>query len=394
MLILFASEILEVNYMLIKCPECELQVSDKAAFCPHCGYPMKPVKRPYAPKKRQRLPNGFGEITEIKNRNLRKPFRAMVTVGKDPSGRLIRKTLKPNAYFSTYNEAYAALVEYNRNPYDLDSEITCKELYDRWLKEYSKTVGTSAYSTMRSAWKYCWSVYDTPVKELRARHIKGCIEDSYVERNGNIIPAGESTKTYIKTLFNMMLDYAVEYELVEKNYARTFKPQHELNKKESIHMPFTDEEMAILWKHADDETIRLILINCYTGWRPGELLEMSVDLDNQTMTSGSKTEAGKDRTVPIHPNIIELVRLFELKRPKYGYQMYRKKFIAALKKFGLDPNHRPHDPRVHFVTQAKKYNVDEYAIKYIVGHAIKDITERVYTRRDIDWLRSEIKKIK
>ena len=28
--------------MLIKCPECDLQVSDKATFCPHCGYPLQP----------------------------------------------------------------------------------------------------------------------------------------------------------------------------------------------------------------------------------------------------------------------------------------------------------------------------------------------------------------
>ena len=27
--------------MLIKCPECELQVSDKALSCPHCGYPLQ-----------------------------------------------------------------------------------------------------------------------------------------------------------------------------------------------------------------------------------------------------------------------------------------------------------------------------------------------------------------
>lgn len=27
--------------MLLKCPECELQVSDKAVNCPHCGYPMQ-----------------------------------------------------------------------------------------------------------------------------------------------------------------------------------------------------------------------------------------------------------------------------------------------------------------------------------------------------------------
>ena len=105
--------------MLIKCPECELQVSDKATACPHCGYPMQPtVKRKPRVKsnKRRRLPNGFGQISEIKNRNLRNPFRAMVTVGKTPEGRPICKPLKPESYFPTYNDAYAALVEYNKNP--------------------------------------------------------------------------------------------------------------------------------------------------------------------------------------------------------------------------------------------------------------------------------------
>ena len=43
---------------------------------------------------------------------------------------------------------------------------------------------------------------------------------------------------------------------------------------------------------------------------------------------------------------------------------------------------------------AKKATVDEYAIKYIVGHAVNDLTEKVYTQRDIQWLKSEIEKIK
>ena len=49
---------------------------------------------------------------------------------------------------------------------------------------------------------------------------------------------------------------------------------------------------------------------------------------------------------------------------------------------------------MHFITAAKKYHVDEYAIKYIVGHSIQDVTERIYTKREIDWLRNEIEKIK
>ena len=53
--------------MIINCPECELQVSDKALSCPHCGYPIADTgkrKRVKKSTKRKRLPNGFGRITE------------------------------------------------------------------------------------------------------------------------------------------------------------------------------------------------------------------------------------------------------------------------------------------------------------------------------------------
>ena len=42
---------------------------------------------------------------------------------------------------------------------------------------------------------------------------------------------------------------------------------------------------------------------------------------------------------------------------------------------------------------AKANSMDEYALKRIVGHKIDDITERVYTKRTIEWLISEIDKI-
>lgn len=32
--------------MLIKCPECGKDVSDKATNCIHCGYPLQPVRKP------------------------------------------------------------------------------------------------------------------------------------------------------------------------------------------------------------------------------------------------------------------------------------------------------------------------------------------------------------
>lgn len=213
--------------MLIQCPECELNVSDKALTCPHCGCPMtKNIKPTYSRarhNKRRRLPNGFGQISEIKGRNLRKPFRAMVTIGKEDNGRPICKMLKPEAYFETYNEAYAALVAYNKNPYDLDPAILVQDLYKRWTNEYFATLkNDSSKRTVKSSWSYCSSVYKMRVKDLRARHIKGCMENGTITVKGVEKHTTPNIKGRIKSMFNLMLDYALEYEIVDRNYARTF----------------------------------------------------------------------------------------------------------------------------------------------------------------------------
>ena len=410
--------------MLTQCPECELPVSDKANACPHCGYPLKPSekqKRPRKSNKRRRLPNGFGQISEIKNRNLRNPFRAMVTVGKTPEGKPICKPLKPESYFATYNDAYAALVEYNKNPYDLEPSITMQELYDKWLPEYEKTVKST--KSVTSAWAYCSGVYKMRVMDIRARHVKGCMEEGVAIIRGKEQHPSATMKNQIKSLFNMMLDYALEYELVDRNYSRTFNLTEETVKEiQSVkkeHIAFTDEEMDLLWTNiSSKQGIDILLIQCYSGWRPQELglLELKdVDLENWTFRGGIKTDAGENRVVPIHSRIQDLVlRKYQeaeaLRSPyllnwadpnnrnkkniKLTYARYQKAFERIRDELKLNPNHRPHDGRTHFVTMAKRYGVDEYAIKYMVGHKISDITEKVYTRREFAWLREEIEKIK
>ena len=410
--------------MLMKCPECELQVSDKAIICPHCGFPLQPNIKPRKPRnknnKRRRLPNGFGQISEIKNRNLRNPFRAMVSVGKDANGRPICKPLKPESYFPTYNDAYAALVEYNKNPYDLEPSITVKELYDKWLPEYEKTVKSTR--AIESAWSYCTAVYDMRVKDLRARHVKGCMEEGTSTYRGETRTPTASMKNQIKSLFNLMLDYALEYELVDRNYSRTFNLSEETIKEivtvKQEHIPFTYDDIDLLCNHVDNKImVDVLLIQCYSGWRPQEigLLELKdVDLENWTFSGGMKTDAGTGRVVPIHSRIRHLVErkykeaqelgslyLFNyvnpnarLKSTALTYARYQKSFAMIRDELNLNPDHRPHDGRKHFVTMAKKYKLDEYAIKYMVGHKISDITEKVYTQREFEWLKTEMEKIK
>lgn len=344
----------------------------------------------------------------------------MISVGKDSNGRPICKPLKPESYFPTYNDAYAALVEYNKNPYDLEPSITMKELYEKWLAEYEKTV--KSIRSVASAWGYCSAVYDMRVKDVRARHVKGCMDEGISKVRGEEKTPSASMKNQIKSLFNLMLDYALEYELVDRNYSRTFNLSEETIKEivtvKNEHIPFTDEEMDLLWKHADDKMlVDVLLIQCYSGWRPQELglLELkNVDLENWTFRGGIKTDAGTDRVVPIHSKIRHLVErkykeaqelgsLYLLnyvnpnahsKNTALTYARYQKGFGMIRDELNLNPEHRPHDGRKQFVTMAKKYGVDEYAIKYMVGHKISDITEKVYTQREFEWLKDEIEKIK
>ena len=89
-------------------------------------------------------------------------------------------------------------------------------------------------------------------------------------------------QTEIKTLFNLMLDYALEYELVDKNYARTFSVEsrvmREKNAIKQEHIPFSEDEIAALWDNVYKiEYIDILLIQCYSGWRPQELGLIKLD---------------------------------------------------------------------------------------------------------------------
>ena len=410
--------------MLINCPECQLQASDKAINCPHCGFPLRPgARQKRKSNRRKRLPNGFGQISEIKGRKLRNPFRVLVPVGKTPTGRFICKPLKPNSFFPTYNDAYNALVEYHKNPYDLEPSITVAQLYERWTESYFKTLKSeSSTRTITSAWNYCSSLYNMRACDIRARHIKGVMEEGVAIIKGEERRPTANMKSRIKSLFNLMLDYALEYEIVDRNYARTFdisdEVLNEMSDTKRGHITFTDDEMEILWNNIDTKQyIDVVLFQCYSGWRPQELglIELkNVDLEEGVITGGMKTAAGTDRIVPIHPKIrfiverkykeaIELGSEYLINCTdtsthrsslKLTYDKYNHRFAKIVNELKLNNQHRAHDPRMHFITIAKKYHIDEYALKYIVGHAITDITERVYTKREIGWLIEEMKKIK
>lgn len=409
--------------MLITCPECELKVSDVAISCPHCGYPMKPekIKSSFRSKRRRRLPNGFGQISEIKGRFLRKPFRAMVTVGVLPNGRPKTTILKPDGYFATYNEAYEALMEYNKHPYDLKPSMTMQELYDKWIDSRKDSLNLKTLKSYDNQWDYCRSLRNMRVTDVRHIHLKYCIEEGTSVVFGEEKHPNARMKSRIKAMFNMMFDYAVEFEVVPINISRNFSLDksvtEEIETNRKAHISFTEDEMKVLWENINTVPyVNFVVADCYLGLRPQELCKIelkNVHLDEDYMIGGMKTIAGTNRRIPIHPAIKNIIvscyedavahnskylfNCFDPQPPEtysvMTYNRYAQRFRKIVDKLNLNPEHSPHDTRKQFITMAKEAGVDEYALKYIVGHKIYDLTESVYTTRDPKWLNREVEKI-
>lgn len=374
-----------------------------------------------------KLPNGYGSVTKLSG-NRRKPYLARVTLGwitNEQTGKTTQNRV-PIGTYKTKKEALQALAEYGANPYDIqNNNLTLAELYQKWTEAYFPTLsGESSTRTITSAWKYCHPLYKMRVKDLRARHIKGIMEDGYIissrgKNAGQKVMASPGVKARIKSMFNLMLDYALEYEIVDKNYARTFDISEDIIKEKEAatrgHIIFPPDEMKILWDNVDKiRFVDWILIQCYMGWRPQELATLQladVNLDEWYIVAGMKTDAGKNRMVPIHTKIQPLVKrnydyavslgsdaLFNDPTATKGgmkitYDKYAGRFDKVMAALKLNPEHRPHDPRMTFITMAKKAGIDPMVVKRLAGHRINDVTEAVYTVRDLEWLRSDIEKI-
>lgn len=351
-----------------------------------------------------KMANGMGTVYKLSGRR-RKPWVAKKTKGwsVDEEGCKVKQLYSTIGYYSTRAEALTALINYNQNPYDIDTaNITFAELYDKWSEMHFQTIVPSAVRTIRSAYNHSKPLWNMRMRDIRPNHLEGAINNADV---------GQSTKQRMKSMYNMMYKYALKLEVVDKDYAQMCDAVKR-GKPEIVRIPFSDEEIQMLWDNIDYGFVDMVLIGIYSGWRPQELaiLKISdIDLENNTMFGGLKTDAGRNRCVPIHSKIKGLISARMEQAKTLGseylfndpdcyagmhmtYDKYRVRWNKICKKLGF--SHRPHDTRHTFITLAKEAGINEYVIKLIVGHAIEDVTEKVYIHRSMEQLHTEIEKIK
>lgn len=371
-----------------------------------------------------RRSNGEGSISYDKRR---KRYRAKVTIGweiNEETGRSkqIVKTLGSN--YKTKGEAARALSEYLDSPFNIDKrDITFSELYDRWFNERIKNKSSMWYR-VKGSYKYCSMLYNKKFKDITILDMKKCINDgtALVTRGkyrGEVRNTSPQIKQTIKYIFNNMYAYAIEGRIVEHNYAKDFTldkivfEQQIAEHKSKI--PFGNKEIQKMWQAIEFVPfVDMILFGCYSGWRPGELIRLKVQDVNITedyIAGGIKTINGRNRKVPIHPLVKDIVvkyyneakeagseYLFNDVTKKQGLGLsndqYLSRFNKAMEALKFGTKYSPHCTRHTFITKAKSVGMNEFILKRIVGHKITDLTENVYTHRTLDDLKKEMLKIK
>ena len=166
---------------------------------------------------------------------------------------------------------------------------------------------------------------------------------------------------------------------------------------------FTREEINILWENKGELITDSILILIYTGMRINELLHLKnkdINLEERYLITGSKTDAGKDRLIPINYKILPLITKRMSINNEYLihtrtgrpilYQSFRKRFFNKLEKIGIQ-EHTIHDTRHTFATLMSNADANPVSISLLTGHKDYDkTTAKVYTHKDKEQLKKAI----
>lgn len=331
--------------------------------------------------------NGTGSVRKFKNR--KRPwaaFKPSVFDGEKRTAELI-------GYFETKSEAEQALSIEQIRPSSSMRNITLIKLFEQWKKTRAYTDLTkSTQQCYDAAFKYMRPYHYKKFADLRQNHFQHCI-DSAINQGKSV-----STQNKIKILCSLLSTYAMLNDIIFKSYAIKLRTENCTKKKIEI---FSDIEIKTLFDNDGIDIVDTILILIYTGMRISELLTLNkfqINLDEMIITGGLKTDAGRDRIIPIHPKIQGYIikryntckyKLIENNGIPYTTYNYRKKYYKTLSQLNIK-RVTPHKARHTFFSLMDRHCNDIKAMADVGGHTDARFTENVYVHPDIERLRNAV----
>lgn len=319
-------------------------------------------------------PNGYGSVVKLSG-NRRRPYAVRKTVGWNEKGHPIYKTL---GYCKTRKEGNILLAEYNKQPWDIDTAaMTLGELFERWKEKKAPLLG--AGNAKNLIYKY-----------KRIEHLSGkrYSEIRYTDMQDSVDACpSQSIKSMTRNLWKHLDKYAYELDIINKRYSDTLMSEAQA---ESDRTPWEPEQIRALFKE-DSELSRIALVYIYTGLRAQELLSVDldkVDLNEGYLIAGSKTAAGKDRYIPIHPAILPIISGYV----ERGY-VFNGSYSRLYAQWAKWTDKLIHECRHTTETELDRAGANRKCVDMILGHKSSEVGQRVYNHKTTSELQEAIRLI-
>lgn len=339
--------------------------------------------------------NGTGSVVKLSG-NRRRPY-AVKVAERNRYGHVVQKIL---SYHAKAADAQYALAEFNRlraagrAPKVDRLDLTLQEVYDGWSGRAYPKLKQASVASHKAAW-------NKRISRYAARKMRSITLDDWQSILDEDEDAGRSQSLINNDaiLIKALCSYAMERDIIGKDYSAYLDiPSVDAKNPRNA---LSDIQVAKLWKMAAAGVpwADTALMLCYTGFRVSEFLNLSrfsYSTDHGGyFRGGTKTTAGKDRIVPIHPKLKPFVRAWMAKGGDTiicdadGHALspteYRIHFSTLMAQIGAEEA-TPHWCRHTFATRLHAAKADSLVTKWLLGHSTKSDITAHYTHQTIDQL--------
>ena len=328
-----------------------------------------------------RNPNGYGSIHKLSG-NRRNPWRVRKTIGWSEDNKQLFANI---GYYKTRKEAMEALANYNVDPWDVNSkEVTFDEIYQIILKKKEQEVTPQSFKIIKSNYKHTQPLWGKAISQLKTQHLQSVIDN---------LDKSVAIKRKVRTAIKDVFTYCMKNDIIRRDYSALVEIGKEV-KATKDRKPFSNDELRNIYENKNNGFVyEVALLLIFSGFRINELLKMeieSVNLEKGVMIGGSKTEAGKDRHIPISKHTKDIVEKYYTlnKDKKYLLSNTRGNYHNAdnlrIKWNEIFPDHTFHECRHTFSSICNNAEVNKLTQQRLLGHSSDNITDRVYTHKSLE----------
>ena len=393
------------------CTKCKQEVVQSAIFCPWCGKKLSTT-----PQKRRAKSRGNGTGCAYYDKKHKYWVAQMIDGYRDPSDPSKQRIpiKKTKGGFKRREDALAYCVSVKaekNNPKPVDK--TLQEIYDLWEPWYSPRVDPDTFGCYRAAFAHFKPLHGKIIRSISAGELQQCMDDC---------PRGHRTHQNMKCTAGLLWAYALDFNYADRDVTENLY----IGKGASVQRePLTDIEVEKIRKEiGKDRYAAYVYALCYLGYRPGEMLEIRKDQVHQEtinkqktwyIVEGKKTEAGRDRVVPIHRKIVPIIKkqletegtdylfpmhVFNKKGEFTGYKVMNDNYFnkyafrPLADRLGIPKNKVPYSARHTFSDKLKDAEGTDKVKASLIGHSDYKFTQKKYQSTNLDELKKAMDSIK